>query len=87
MMVGTMAAYKPYSGGSPAIMAKATAWGRTMTAPVRPAMPSAFRLERFTCGHQRSTGKNLYIQSGQAAASNRINYFEFGISFFWGRVR
>lgn len=56
-----------------------------MTAPESPARPSAFRLDRLTCGHQRRKGKNLYIQSGQAAASNRINYFEWRISFFWGK--
>src|SRR5690606_39602363 len=37
----TIAVYSPYSGGSPAMAAKATPWGSTMTAPVRPANKSS----------------------------------------------
>jgi len=36
-----MAVYKPYTGGKPAIMAKATPCGSTITAPVIPARKSA----------------------------------------------
>ena len=41
MIAGTMAAYKPYSGGIPAMVAKATPCGNTMSAPVSPAIRSA----------------------------------------------
>ncbi len=34
-MAGTIAAYRPYSGGSPAMVANATACGSTMSAPVK----------------------------------------------------
>ena len=37
----TIAVYKPYSGGKPAIVAKAMPCGKTITAPVRPANKSA----------------------------------------------
>ena len=55
----TMAVYKPYSGGRPAIMAKATPWGRTITAPVSPARRSAFKvLTPMNC-HQRKNGNSF----------------------------
>jgi len=38
-----MAAYRPYCGGMPASVAKATPWGSTTTAPVKPASRSARR--------------------------------------------
>ena len=41
MMAGTILAYSPYSGGIPAIVAKATPWGNTIAAPVNPASMSA----------------------------------------------
>jgi len=37
----TMAVYRPYSGGNPAMVANAMPWGNTITAPVRPAKKSA----------------------------------------------
>ena len=55
---GTMAVYRPYTGGSPAIMANATPCGSTTTAPVRPAIRSALRVSRVTRGHQRRNGKS-----------------------------
>ncbi|BCL72652.1 hypothetical protein TUMSATVNIG1_46200 [Vibrio nigripulchritudo] len=42
MMAGTIAVYKPYSGGNPAIIAYATPCGNTTIAPVNPAIKSAF---------------------------------------------
>src|SRR6266851_9643992 len=54
--VGTIAQYRPYSGGSPASVAKATPWGRTTTAPMRPASASAFSVERSTRGHHLRNG-------------------------------
>src|SRR5574340_706260 len=63
MTAGTIAAYRPYSGGRPAIMAKATPWGRTMIAPVSPAARSARRLPLLTCGHQDDAGKNILISA------------------------
>jgi hypothetical protein len=40
-MHGSSAAYRPYWGGTPAKVAKATPCGSTTTAPVRPASASA----------------------------------------------
>lgn len=67
IIVGTIAAYKPYSGGSPAIVAKATPCGNTINAPVKPAVRSARAVVRLTMGHQRKKGSSLYSQSGQAS--------------------
>ena len=53
---GSIAAYKPYSGGMPAIVAKATPCGTKIKPPVRPASPSARKLPRLTRGHQRKKG-------------------------------
>ena len=55
-----IAVYKPYCGGRPAIVAKATPWGKTITAPVNPAMKSARRLVRFTKGSHVRNGKNIF---------------------------
>ena len=52
MIAGSMAAYSPYSGGIPAMVAKATPWGNTISAPVIPAIRSARLVLRFTmCRH------------------------------------
>ncbi len=40
----TIAVYKPNSGGNPAMVAKATPCGNTITAPVKPAIRSAFNV-------------------------------------------
>ncbi len=53
---GTMAAYRPYSGGRPAMVAKATACGSTINAPVSAAMASARSVCFVTPGHQRRKG-------------------------------
>jgi len=45
---GRIALYNPYSGGRPAMMAKATPCGSTMIAPVNPAIRSARRDLRVT---------------------------------------
>ena len=50
---------KPLRGGRPAIVAKATAWGSTIRAPVIPAVASARVLERVTRSRQRRNGNNL----------------------------
>ena len=63
MIAGTMAVYRPYSGGNPAIMAKATPCGRTMTAPVKPARMSARSVWRLINGHHSETGKDLLISA------------------------
>jgi len=55
----TMAVYIPYSGGSPAIIAKATPWGKTMTAPVNPAIRSALVVSQPMKFHQRRKGKRF----------------------------
>ena len=39
-----IAVYNPYSGGKPAIVAKATPCGKTITAPVKPATASSLRV-------------------------------------------
>src|SRR5437773_10336164 len=54
--VGTIAQYRPYSGGSPASVANATPCGNTTTAPIRPASASALSVERSTRGHHLSNG-------------------------------
>src|SRR5258706_961471 len=56
--VGTIAQYKPYSGGSPASVANATPCGSTTTAPINPASASAFSVERSTRGHHFRNGNN-----------------------------
>src|SRR3954464_14880858 len=56
-IAGTIAAYKPYSGGMPAIVAKATPCGSTTTAPIAPAIASARSVTRLTRGHQRRNGR------------------------------
>ena len=58
MIGGTMAVYRPYTGGRPAMSANATPCGSTITAPVKPATRSAFSVVRLTRGHQRRNGKN-----------------------------
>ena len=55
-MAGNMAAYKPYSGGMPAIVAKATPWGTKIKLPVKPAIRSARKLARATRGHHCKKG-------------------------------
>ena len=59
----TMAVYIPYSGGRPAIIAKATPWGRTMTAPVNPAIRSALVVSQPMKFHQRRNG-NIFLNMG-----------------------
>src|SRR5256885_17014103 len=54
--VGTIAQYRPYSGGSPASVANATPCGSTTMAPINPASASAFSAERSTRGHHLSKG-------------------------------
>ena len=56
MIVGTIPAYRPYCGGMPAIVAKATPCGSTTMAPVRPARKSANRVSRFVFGSQTRNG-------------------------------
>src|SRR6266705_1620365 len=55
-IAGTIAQYRPYSGGSPASMAKATPWGSTTMAPTRPASASAFNVAEPTSGHHFRNG-------------------------------
>jgi hypothetical protein len=60
---GTMAAYSPYSGGIPAIVANATPWGSTTMAPVMAARPSARSVLPLTSGHHARKGANLIQKS------------------------
>ena len=69
IIAGTIAAYKPYSGGMPAMVANATPCGNTIIAPVRPAIKSARLVCRLTRGHQRRKGNTLYSHRLQASKS------------------
>ena len=62
-IAGTMAAYKPYCGGMPASVAKATPCGSTMIAPASAAIPSARSVSRLTIGHQRRNGSKWVSQT------------------------
>jgi len=57
----TMAVYRPYWGGSPAMVANATPCGSTITAPVRPAMKSARSDARLMSGNQARNGRKVLI--------------------------
>src|SRR3989442_12172509 len=74
--VGTIAQYRPYSGGSPASLAKAKPCGSTTMAPINPASASAFTVERSTPGHHlRSGNKRLEsgaIEPGKAVPSGGV---------------
>jgi hypothetical protein len=60
-MIGVIiAVYRPYSGGRPAMVAKATPCGRTITAPVNPAMMSAFTDSRLQVLIHSMNGNSLY---------------------------
>jgi hypothetical protein len=59
---GIIPAYKPYSGGMPAMVAKATPWGNTTIAPVRPAEKSVRNVPEFTFGHQTKKGNNRFMR-------------------------
>jgi len=58
IMGGMMAAYSPYWAGSPAIMAKETPWGKTIKAPVSPAIMSARRDARLIRLSHARNGKS-----------------------------
>ena len=60
-MHGTIAPYRPYSGGMPASVANATPCGSTTIAPVSPANASA-----RTVAGLRNSGSQREGQSGQA---------------------
>ena len=62
MIAGIMAAYKPYSGGIPAMVAKATPCGNTINAPVMPAIRSARVELRSTMCHQFVNGNKRCSQ-------------------------
>jgi hypothetical protein len=53
----TIAVYRPYSGGIPAIVANATLWGRTIIAPVKPAKKSALIVSKVVSLNQTINGK------------------------------
>src|SRR5260370_23988933 len=61
--VGIIAQYRPYSGGSPASVAKATPCGSTTMAPIMPASASALSVAAFTRGHHLRNG-NKRRESG-----------------------
>src|SRR5262245_40004517 len=54
--VGTMAQYRPYSGGRPASVANATPCGSTTIAPITPASASARSEAESTRGHHLRRG-------------------------------
>src|SRR4051812_5091131 len=68
-IAGTMAAYNPYSGGIPAIVANATPCGRTTAAPMAPATASERNVTRLTRGHQRKNG-NTRVRCGVTCSWN-----------------
>src|SRR6476661_6652360 len=68
MNVGTIAAYRPYSGGMPASVANAIPCGSTSTAPAAPAIKSARRVTRLTRGHQSRNGQKRAHPSGVLGA-------------------
>ncbi len=68
---GIMAAYSPYSGGIPAIVAKATPWGSTTMAPVTAARASARRVLPLTSGHHARKGAN-FIQKSRFKLRTRL---------------
>ena len=73
-MHGTIAAYRPYCGGMPARVAKATPWGSTTTAPVRPASRSARRAPGWrhsSC--QRRMGRPGFIGQSEAGRTRRAS--------------
>lgn len=59
IIAGTIAEYKPYSGGKPAMVANATPWGSTMIAPLSPAKKSSFKLPRVSVLRHRRNGKSV----------------------------
>ena len=62
MIAGSMAAYRPYSGGMPAMVAKATPCGNTINAPVIPAIRSARVDPLSTMCHQFINGNRRCSQ-------------------------
>ena len=56
---GPMAAYKPYCGGMPAMVANAIPCGKTMIAPISPAIISALPVARSNSGHHARSGNRL----------------------------
>ncbi len=56
---GTMAAYRPYSGGSPASVANAMPCGTTTTALTSPAMKSARSVSRVTWRRHAKGARSL----------------------------
>ena len=76
MRQGTMAEYRPYCGGMPASVAKATPCGNTTMAPVNPASTSArIAPGRRSSGSQRRMGKkdiggSLSVSGEQPSNSN-----------------
>ena len=72
-IAGTIAAYRPYSGGIPAIVAKATPCGSTMTAPIAPAVKSARLVTRCTRGHHLRNGSSRVTCGGRRASSDDFN--------------
>jgi hypothetical protein len=59
IMAGTMLVYRPYSGGNPAIVAKATPCGKAIAAPVNPAIASALMVSGVRRRPQRKNGNIL----------------------------
>ena len=58
-----MPAYKPYSGGSPAMYANATPCVTNIIEPVSPANRSDLKVSLLTKGHQLRNGKKVFKRS------------------------
>ena len=88
IIAGTMAAYRPYSGGMPAMVAKATPCGSTIIAPVMAAIKSALWVSRLTMGHQRRNGRILKRWGWLMALLTTLTFVTFnGKKINWNSVR
>ena len=58
IIAGIMLVYRPYSGGIPAIAAKATPCGKTIAAPVKPAIKSTWTVSLVRFFPHRKKGNN-----------------------------
>lgn len=67
-MQGTMLVYRPQVGGRPASAAKAMPCGSTISAPMKPAMPSSRRLRRSTSPAQSPSQRDACaVRAGGSA--------------------
>src|SRR3989338_1789926 len=79
MMAGSIAAYRPYSGGIPAMVAKATPCGSTISAPVKPAIKSARLVLRFTRCRHCMNGNRRYSQYLRGCVVIKMSELAYGL--------